>query len=185
MGPTVAPSPAVAPDAFPLRRGAEAVGRLDRPLPGDPCREPRLTKLGKPCFFAAVEKQALTPEQKLARFFKDFEKRYGATPHSAPSAPDLWKQVYPERAPSLNFLPLIRLLLDALKQPGPPRYFLYVARQGPKAWPVLREGRLPPEIAYRPGLTYVELGAFPDRKGAQAAYERLEDALATEAGFKR
>jgi hypothetical protein len=90
---------------------------------------------------------------------------------------ELWRETGAGIAPAANFLALIELLLKARRDTQPPRYFLYVAREGARAWPVLREGRLPPEVAHRPGPRYEEVGGFPDRKSAQAAYERLEDEL--------
>lgn len=163
-----------------LRRAVEALARPGAPLPGDPCRVTP-TADGPPCFPASVERQGLTPEQKLARFFQDFDALHGPTFASAPTVSELW-QLPASRGIPLDFLPLVKLLLEARRRHQPPRYFLYTARDGARAWPLLRDGRLPAEVAYaRPGVTYEELGGFPDRKTAQAAYERLEDALAAAA----
>jgi hypothetical protein len=168
---------AVDPSAFPLRRAVAALARPGMPLPGDPCRLSS-SQDKRPCFPASVERRALTPEQKLARFFEDFDALHGPTFASAPTVKELWRLPAIRGIP-LDFVPLVKLLLEARRKRQPPRFFLYCAREGGRAWPVLREGRLPAEIAYaRPGVTYEELGGFPDRKTAEAAYERLEDALA-------
>lgn len=165
------------PAESPLRRAVAALAQPGTPLPGDPCRLAAVAP-GTPCFPASVERQGLTPEQKLARYFEHFDALYGPTFASAPTVKELW-QLPAARGLPLDFLPLLKLLLDARRRHEPPRYFLYAARAGERAWPVLREGRLPAELAYAdPGVTYEELGGFPDRKTAQAAYERLEDALA-------
>lgn len=170
------PSPAIAPEAYPLRRSAEALARARESPPDDPCRAASAHD-AKPCFPAQVERQGLTPEQKLARFFDGFDALYGPTFASAPTVKELWPTPAGRGIP-LDFLPLVELLVKARRRHVPARFFLYAAREGSRAWAVLREGRLPPEVAYaRPGVTYTELGGFPDRKGAQAAYERLEDAL--------
>lgn len=167
------PASAVDPEAFPLRRAAAAREHPVPAPPEDPCR-----LVAGPCFPAQVERQDLTPEQKLARFFEQFDARHGPTFASAPTVEEL-RRLPAARALPLDFLPLVRLLIDARRRHQPPRYFLYAARRGERAWPVLREGRLPAESAHAlPGLTYEELGGFRDRKSAEAAYRRLDQLLA-------
>ncbi len=185
--PTPASRPAIDPAARPLRRAVEALADPTRPLPGDPCRELGIAG-DKPCFPAAVERQQLTPEENLARFFGGFDARHGPTGKSAPSDREMLEVMRehvrprgsPETADLLGMaVALAGLLKSKLGGPEPERYFLYLAQGRGRAWLALREGRLPPEIEFAdPAVRYALVAGFPKRAQAQAAYERLEDALA-------
>jgi hypothetical protein len=73
-------------------------------------------------------------------------------------------------------LALIAALLKlGQRLPGthPPRYFLYLVKRGESREPLLREGRLPAEALYGPGVTYEPMGEFAKLDQALRATDEL------------
>lgn len=162
---------AAASTVGPLRRQLEAWADRDlAPVAIDGTDLPR--------FSTHVLVEAPAPAS-LQRFFEGFDTSHGPTFASAPNHQEMWREMSPRQAATpFDLLGLAKSLVDLFRKDGPPRFFLYQASDATHAWLLLREGDLPAATRYgSPGISFQALGAFPSLKAAQAAYERLEDAL--------
>jgi hypothetical protein len=131
-----------------------------------------------PRFETHVLVEAQAPAS-LQRLFEGFEPRYGPTFGSAPNHQEMWREMSPRQtAAPLDLLAVAKAVADLFHKDGPERFFVYRASDATRDWLMLREGDLPAATRYgSPGVTFELLGGFATLKAAQAAYERIEDAL--------
>lgn len=158
--------------AGPLRQRLAAWSRLDSTTaPSSPADLPR--------FETEVLVEAHVPLS-LQRFFEGFDTRNGATFGSAPNHQEMWREMSPRQAATpVDLLAAVKAVVDLFRKDGPARFFIYRASDATHAWLLLREGDLPAPLRYgSPGVTFEALGGFASLADAQAAYERIEDALA-------
>ena len=132
-----------------------------------------------PRFEEHVEVQGRTLADAAARHLEGFDTVNGPAT-SAPSVKELRDAADHKPTKGADFGALIAQLLKlGQRLPGapPPRYFLYLVKRGESQEPLLREGRLPAEVLYGPGVTYEPVGEFARLDEALRATDRLRQKI--------
>lgn len=125
-----------------------------------------------------VEVTARTPEELLGRFVEGADLDCEAAGVGAPTELET-REVRPGPAPYVDLMALAGAAIAKVKKKGAPRFFVYrVTRAGKRSY-LVREGEAPRGWQLGPeGATLELVDAFPDRRSALAAWQRLERGLA-------